>query len=161
LTSDKNKKEKKSTDIDDRAEKLGLSKEARLTEDQKKKIKKLNDNRFLISTSPIEEEQVEEEEKESEVKERTEEKIEDKLEDITEDSDKLAETIAEKIKEQAGSEKEKPVKRTFSNPRDLVKLLSSYKVPLDSTVRTLIKRIKKKGKTHLRREIDKLESGGD
>ncbi len=45
----------------------------------------------------------------------------------------------------------------LKDPLNLVKLLSTYHVSLDSSVKDLIKCIKEKGEEHIVEEIDKME----
>ena len=78
-----------------------------------------------------------------------------------EETEKIAEAVAEKIIERKKEEEINPFEKKLSDPLTLVKLLSSYEVPIDSKISTLIKRIKKKGRKHLREEIRKIKSGGD
>ncbi len=193
LSSEKEKKfEEWKESYDEKAKKLGLSDEAKLSKDQKKCIKKLGDNRFLISDSPIKEnEKAPQEEFEPETTEdRAEEKslkkeISDKIseerrkdESVEDSAEKIAEAIISKLGEKGDRLKskraeEKPPEEKFvepdleaeenkndnpmSEPQNLVKLLSTYRVSLDSPVRKLIKSIKLKGKEHLEEELDKIK----
>ena len=122
----------------EKAEKLGLSDEAKLSPEEKKQMKKLDENRFLISTEPTEK----------------------KEDQNTSRSTQRKVITPGKEKEESEAEKEKEIKKEnnpLKKPRNLVKLLSTYNVSLNSPVKTLIKRIKKKGKEHLEKELKDLQ----
>ncbi len=195
-----NKKENEEDWEDARKEKekkLGLSDEAKLSEEEKKQVKKLGDNRFLVSSSPIEDEDVEKgveelekmekeentekdskpDKKEKGLKEEISEKLGKKEKTPSEiDPNEIAEAIVSKLGEKSTTESvdkkseqlekaeknrtNKPKtekKNPLKEPENLVKLLSTYKVSLDSPVRKLVKKIKKEGKEHLQKQIREME----
>lgn len=173
-----------------KANKLGLSKEAKLDEEEKKQVKSLGDNRYLVSSEPIEDrdiepkdtDEIEEKTSEPEKQEKNlKEEITDKLENGNQSSDispeEIAGAIMSKLEEKSTSSKstkksfietketnkpqiqnqEKSRKNPIEKPRNLVRLLSTYKVSLDSSVRKLVKKIRKEGKEHLKKELEKLD----
>lgn len=158
---------------------VGLSEEARLSEEEKENVKDLGNNRYLISTSSVNEENVQEElekEEEEESKEglkkgiskeisersEVEEKDEEKVEEI---ADLVMSKLEDKELTQEKPEGEDKIQddevdiesNTLEDPLNLVKLLSTYNVSLDSSVEDLIKRIKEKGEEHIVEEIEKME----
>lgn len=135
-----------------------LSEEAEIGPDQKKHIKELEEGRAIVSKEPKfspEEDTVKTEETESSAEREIPEKTQSK-----ESKTKVKEsTTTKKENKEQGKEnkRKKEIKKTTEslslNTRKLVNLLASYGVPLDEPVRKLIHEIKKKGNSHLKREL--------
>jgi hypothetical protein len=115
-----------------------LSEEAKISPEQLKYTKDLGKGRMVISTEPIAEE------------EPNMGKLKSSEKELRGVSEIQPELEVEKRKEQISE-------KTFNlDPLKLVRILSSYGVPLDSTVRELIIEIKKKGKDHLEKELKQI-----
>lgn len=134
-------------------------------------IKELEENRYLISSDPIEEEgeRVGEAENKAEKADKSDDDAQDlksSAEEVLEDSllskdlaEKVVDILSERMNEEnkISSEKEIDVSSDFGS-LDLVRLLSSYKVSLDSSVRELVSNIKKRGDSYLREELRRILS---
>ena len=194
MNSKKEKDEDWKKEHEKKAKKLGLSEEARLDDDQKDNIKSLGDNRFLVSTSSVEDEEIPDEMKSDDRKKEPEKKRErsDLKQEMSEQiskerekgrggvdsAEKIAEAVLSKLEERRmntqetgrreeptpeprenrkdvvrGEKKENPIRE----PQKLVKLLSTYRISLDAPIRKLVKEIKRKGKEHLVKELEKIE----
>jgi len=162
---------------------VGLSEEARLSEEEKENIRALGNNRYLISASSVNEEKVQEEigkEEKEESRKELKEGISDGISGdsgVEEADEEKAEEIAELVMSKLEgedlphktSEEEDEVRNMSNkqdvrnnplrNPLNLVKLLSTYRVSLDSSVKDLIKNIKEKGEEHIVKEVNKMEGG--
>ena len=162
---------------------VGLSEEARLSEEERENIRSLGNNRYLISASSVNEEKVQEElgkEGKEESRKELKEGISDGISGdsgIEEADEEKAEEIAELVmsklegkdlphKNSKGEDKVQEVdnkhdvkSNPLKDPLNLVKLLSTYHVSLDSSVKDLIKNIKDRGEDHIVEEIDKMEGG--
>ena len=190
-SKEENEKKKKDWEesYDEKAEKLGLSDEAKMSEEEKEQVMDLGNNRYLVSSSPIDEDRVRKklEEKDEDEEEEAETEASDeggrkrssstefgsaksKKELDSETLEKIADIVKSKLDSKSDAsdrEVKEDIKETdivkspesnpLEDPLNLVKLLSTYKVSLDSPVRDLIKRIKARGEDHLLEEIEKLK----
>lgn len=144
-------KENKKRDPEKKTEtKLELSEEAKITPEQEKHVKRLKDNRMVVSPEPKFESE-EESGEEIEAPRRTDETAKNEESKTSDSMDKSSKTEEDKgISDRLES--------SDFTTSEFISLLASYEVPLEGTIKELITKIKERGEEHLKEELRELLS---